>query len=132
MARTPMARLPWLIRIHFWSIRNFPDSSRKQILREIFLFYYEIICCVYALESPHRGNSNEYTQHTIILLKLENISNSYRHLLPDLASLLNLNGSNYASLKKISMVPNLFEPLKFDCNYTYKHSYLWHYRYSIA
>ena len=22
-------------------------------------------CCVFSLESPHRGNSNEYTQHTI-------------------------------------------------------------------
>ena len=27
--------------------------------------YCEIVCCVYSLESPHRGNSNEYTQHTI-------------------------------------------------------------------
>ena len=33
--------------------------------REIFLFYREIVCCVYSLESPQRGDSNEYTQHTI-------------------------------------------------------------------
>ena len=25
------------------------------------------VCCVYSLESPHRGDSNEYTQHTIIV-----------------------------------------------------------------
>ena len=37
------------------------------ILREFFLFYHENVCCVYSLESPHRGDSNEYTQHTIIL-----------------------------------------------------------------
>ena len=34
---------------------------------EIFLFYHEIVCCVYSLESPHRGDSNEYTQYTIIV-----------------------------------------------------------------
>ena len=79
-----MARYYGLFELSFESLRNFPDSSRKQILREIFLFYYEIVCCVYSLESPHRGNFNEYTQQTIIFLKIENISNNYRHLLPDL------------------------------------------------
>ena len=37
------------------------------ILMEIFLFYHENVCCVYSLESPHRGDSNECTQHSIIL-----------------------------------------------------------------
>ena len=32
-----------------------------------FLFYHGIVCCVYSLELPHQGNSNEYTQHTIIM-----------------------------------------------------------------
>ena len=41
--------------------------SRKQIFREIFLFYREIVCCVHSLELPHQGSSNEYTQHTIIV-----------------------------------------------------------------
>ena len=27
------------------------------------------VCCVFLLESPHRGDSNEYTQHTIINIK---------------------------------------------------------------
>ena len=35
-----------------------------QIFREIFLFYHEIVCYVYLLESPHRDDSNEYTEHT--------------------------------------------------------------------
>ena len=48
-------------------LRNSSNSSRKQIFKEIFLFYHEIVCCVYSLELPHWGNSNEYTQHTIIL-----------------------------------------------------------------
>ena len=112
-----MARFyPGLFELIFESLRNFPNSSRKQILREIFLFYYEIVCCVYSLQSPHRGDSNEYTEYTIILLKVENIFINYRHLPPDLAPRLNLNGSNYTSLEQISMVPKMFEPLKFDCN----------------
>ena len=69
---------------------NSSDSSRKKIFKEIFLFYHEIICCVYSLESPPRSDSNEYTQHTIIVQKIETISLNYRHLLPDLAPLLTL------------------------------------------
>ena len=93
----------------------FPIAQEKKILKEIFLFYCKIVCCVYSLESPHRGDSNEYTQYTIILLKIENISINYRHLLPDLAPWLNLTGSNYPSLEQISMVQKMFESLKFDC-----------------
>ena len=37
----------------------------------IFHFYNDIVCCVYSLESPHRGDSNECTQHTIIVQKME-------------------------------------------------------------
>ena len=39
----------------------------------MFLFYHEIVCCVYLLESPHRGYSNEYTQHTIIVKEIKKI-----------------------------------------------------------
>ena len=48
----------------FLSLQN---PSRKQIFRDFFLFYHEIVCCVSSLESPHRGDSNENTQHTIIV-----------------------------------------------------------------
>ena len=27
------------------------------------------VCCVFSIESPHRGDSNEHTQHTIINIK---------------------------------------------------------------
>ena len=46
MIRLPIARLP-------------SDSSRKHIFRERRF--------VYSLESPHRGDSYEYTQQTIIV-----------------------------------------------------------------
>ena len=37
------------------------------MFKEAFLFHYEIVCYVYSLESPLRGDSNEYIQHTIIV-----------------------------------------------------------------
>ena len=34
------------------------------------VFFNMKVCCVFSLESPHRGNSNEYTQHTIFNIKI--------------------------------------------------------------
>ena len=33
------------------------------------------VCCVFSLESPHRGDSNEYTQYTIFNIKMKIILN---------------------------------------------------------
>ena len=44
-----------------------PIAQTKQIFADFFLFHHGIVCCVYSLESPHRGDSNEYTQHTIVV-----------------------------------------------------------------
>ena len=43
------------------------ENHENKIFTDIFLFCHEIVCCVYSLESHHRGNSNEYTQYTIII-----------------------------------------------------------------
>ena len=72
---------------------------------------------MYSLESLHQGDANEYTQHTIIVKKIEKTSLNYQHLLPDLAQLLTLSGSNYPYPEQVSVVPKMFEPLKFDCNF---------------
>ena len=61
-----------------------PIAQENKIFRDFFLFYHGIVCCVYSLESPHRGDSNEYTQHTIIVWKIEKISLNYCYLLPEL------------------------------------------------
>ena len=45
-------------------------QENKKMCKELVLLYHEIVCCVYSLESPHRGDSNEYTQHTIIIKKI--------------------------------------------------------------
>ena len=82
MALTPMARLPSLIRTRFESLRY--SSIAQENIYKGNLFHPEIVCCVYSLESPHPGDSNEYTQHTIIMYKIEKVSLNYPHLLPDL------------------------------------------------
>ena len=35
----------------------------------ISIFFNMKVCCVFSLESPHRGDSNEYTQYTIFNVK---------------------------------------------------------------
>ena len=42
-----------------------PIAPENKIFKEFFLFYHELVCCVYSLELPHWGDSNEYTQDTI-------------------------------------------------------------------
>ena len=81
---------------------------------DFFLFYDENVCCVYLLESPHRVDSNEFIQHTIILQKIEKSSIYYCHSSPNLVLLLTLSGSNYPYIEHIYMVPKMFELLRFD------------------
>ena len=45
--------------------------------QDIFLTFYNMkVCCVFSLESPHRGDSNEYTQYAIFDIK-EKITINY-------------------------------------------------------
>ena len=43
-------------------------------MTQMFLLHHENVCCVYSLELPQGGDSNEYTQHIIILYKNEKAS----------------------------------------------------------
>ena len=40
------------------------------IVKGDFFHILKIVCCVYSLESPHRGDSNENTQHAFMLKKI--------------------------------------------------------------
>ena len=43
---------------------------------DIFSIFFNMeVCCVFSLESPHRGDSNEYTQYTIFNIKMKIILN---------------------------------------------------------
>ena len=38
---------------------------------DIFLIFFNMkVCCVFSLESPHRGNSNEYTQYMYAIFNM--------------------------------------------------------------
>ena len=50
-----------------------PLAQENKYFGKFFLFYHEIVCCVYSLELPHQGNSNEYTKHTIIVMEIKKI-----------------------------------------------------------
>ena len=69
------------------------------------------VCYGFLLESPHWGDSNEYTQYTIFNIKMK-ITLNY----PKSAAM----GFRFKGLKKefeTAMVnePSVFEPLKFYC-----------------
>ena len=72
-----------------------------------------MLCVLIRIASS--GDSNEYTQHTIIVKEIKKKSLNYRYLLSGLAPWLTLSGSNYPCLEQFSMVLKMFEPLKFDC-----------------
>ena len=75
------------------------------------IFFNMNVYCVFSLESPHRGDSNEYTQYTIFSMKKENTLNY-----PKSAAM----GFLSRGLKKefetaVVNEPSVFEPLKFFC-----------------
>ena len=40
---------------------------------DIFSIFFNMkVCCVFSLESPHRGDSNEFTKHTIFNINKKN------------------------------------------------------------
>ena len=47
------------------------DNSARSggIIRISLTFYNMTVYCVFSLESPHRGDFNEYTQYTVFNIK---------------------------------------------------------------
>ena len=109
MARTPMAVYHGLFKFIFVSIRNFSDSSRKQIEWSFLILLWNCMLCVLIRIASLRWVHATY--HYFVEDRKH--FHKYRHLVPDLTPWLNLTGSNYPSLEQISMVPKMFEP--FDC-----------------
>ena len=82
--------------------------------RDIFFFLFFIhikICCVFSLELPHRGNSNEYTNIPLAILKRKSpeiIPNTIR------SAAMEFFGKELKNEFEIAAVnePSVFEPLK--------------------
>ena len=70
------------------------------------------IYCVFSLESPYRGDSNEYTQNTISQCKKE--------IYLILSQICNYGICSKGPTNEFETAvvnePSVFEPLKFDCN----------------
>ena len=79
---------------------------------DIFSILFNMkVCCVFSLESPHRGDSNEYTQHTIFNIKKKITQNFPKSAAMSFCS----KGLNKEFKTAMVNEPSVFEPLKFYC-----------------
>ena len=80
--------------------------------QDVFSIFFNMkVCCVFSLESPYRGDSNEYTHYTTFIIKKEN------HLrLSQICSygVLFLGQKNEFETVVVTE-PSVFELLKFYC-----------------
>ena len=76
------------------------------------IFFNERVRFVFSLESPHRGDSNEYTQYTIFYIKKKK-----KTKLSQICS-YGIFSKGLKSEIETAVVnePSVFEPLKFYCN----------------
>ena len=76
----------------------------------MFLILYKMqVYCVFSLESPHRGDSNEYTQYTIFDMNTKNTPKLFQIYSYGLFS----KGLNNEFETAVVNETPVFEPLKF-------------------
>ena len=79
MARTSLG--PWKVIREMGSQSHWGlimSGSKWWQFKEVFVIFYTIIvCCVYSLESPRWGDSNEYTQAYNFIINRENFPNFF-------------------------------------------------------
>ena len=81
------------------------------IIRIALIFYNMKVYCVFTVESPHRGDSNEYTQYTIFQYE-----NEKRPKLSQIYSYgIFSKGLKNEFERAVVNEPSVFEPLKFYC-----------------
>ena len=68
---------------------------------------------MFTLESPHRGDSNEYTQYTIFNMNKKNTLNYPKSAAMGFFS----KGLKNEFEKAVVNEPSVFEPLKFYCSF---------------
>ena len=80
---------------------------------DIFSIFFNMkLCCVFLLESPHRSDSDEYTQHTILNIKNEMTLNYPKSAFMGFCSKGLKNKFETAMVNE----PSVFEPQKFYCS----------------
>ena len=73
------------------------------------------VCCVFSFESPHRGDSNEYTQHAIINIKKKITLNHPKYNNVCSYGIFSKGLKNEFETAVVNE-PSVFEPLKFYCS----------------
>ena len=78
---------------------------------DIFLIFFNMkVCFVFSLESPHRGDSNKYTQNTIFSIKKKLTLNYSKS-----AAMGFFEGTQERVRNSRGKQPSVFESLKFYC-----------------
>ena len=77
-----------------------------------FIFFNMKVCCVFSLESPHRGDSKDYKQYTIFNLNMKNTLNYPKSAAMGIFSKGLKNEFEAAVVNE----PSVFELLKFYCS----------------
>ena len=92
---------------------SFYHSGRPgDIIRIFFSMFFNMkVCCVFSLESPHRGDSNEHTQYTTFNTK-KKTTLSYPN---STAMGLFSKGLRNEFERAVVNEPSVFEPQKIDC-----------------
>ena len=84
-------------------------SARSGGMIEIYFRFFNMkVCCVFSLESPHRGDSNEYTLYSIFNIKRKTLL-----IILNLQLWVFIPGD---SSKRVVNESSVFEPLKVYCN----------------
>ena len=73
------------------------------------ILFHMKVCCVFSLESPHRGDSNEYIQYTIFIIKKNTILDYPKSAAMGFCSKGLKNEFETTAVNE----PSVFEPLKF-------------------
>ena len=82
---------------------------------DIFSIFFNIkVYCVFSLESPHRGDSNEYAHYTVFNMNKKNTLNYPKSAAMGFCSKGLKNEFEAAVVNE----PSVFEPSKFYCTCT--------------
>ena len=87
------------------------SARPKGIIEISFDIFNMKVYCVFSLESPHRGDSTEYTQYTIFNIKRKTTLNYPKSVAMGFCSYGLKNEFETAVVNE----PSVFEPLKFYC-----------------
>ena len=87
------------------------SQDQEAYIGIFFIFFNMKVFCVFSLESPHPGDSNEYTQYTIF-----NIIRKHHPELSQTAAMYFFSwGLKFEFETAMVNETSVFEPLKFYC-----------------